>query len=265
MDPKLYAERRLEQYANDPEAAKYRLPEPSTVSEAQLAANRENAQHSTGPRTEAGKRRSCLNAYRHGLTGQIVCQTEEDLAAFKKHCADVTAEHKPIGPTETFLANSIAENMWRINRIRAIENGIFAAGFRELVDSIGSGHPEADAGLASAETFKQQAKEIALLTVYEGRISRTLTKNMRELKELQSIRKQTLEDDLDRAAILMEQAEAANQPYDPAEDGFVFSTAEITAHRNRKIRFEVAWKNHIARKNGRPAPKSDQNSDLKAA
>jgi len=34
---------------------------------ARLAANRPNAQKSTGPRTAAGKRRAALNSHRHGL------------------------------------------------------------------------------------------------------------------------------------------------------------------------------------------------------
>src|SRR5580658_1335798 len=45
---------------------------------AQLTACRENAQLSTGPRTVEGKKRSSLNAFRHGLTGQIVIHTPED-------------------------------------------------------------------------------------------------------------------------------------------------------------------------------------------
>jgi hypothetical protein len=36
----------------------------------QVAANRRNAQKSTGPRTRAGKQRACRNAYRHGLSIQ---------------------------------------------------------------------------------------------------------------------------------------------------------------------------------------------------
>ena len=55
----------------------------STPNRAEI--NRENAQHSTGPKTEAGKKQSSLNALRHGLTGQIVVMPTEDLAAYQLH------------------------------------------------------------------------------------------------------------------------------------------------------------------------------------
>ncbi len=41
---------------------------PVMSSERQVAANRANARHSTGPRTLAGKSRSSRNAYQHGLS-----------------------------------------------------------------------------------------------------------------------------------------------------------------------------------------------------
>jgi hypothetical protein len=41
------------------------------ASEKQIAANRANAQRSTGPRTALGKMKSSRNAYRHGLSGPL--------------------------------------------------------------------------------------------------------------------------------------------------------------------------------------------------
>ena len=48
------------------------------ISEKQLEANRRNAQRSTGPRTEEGKKIAALNARRHNLTGQVTAMTDEE-------------------------------------------------------------------------------------------------------------------------------------------------------------------------------------------
>ena len=50
------------------------------ISDKQLEANRTNALLSTGP-TEEGKKRSRLNALRHGITGQVTTMTDEDRTA----------------------------------------------------------------------------------------------------------------------------------------------------------------------------------------
>ena len=70
------------------------------MTQSQLAANRANAQLSTGPRTEEGKKRSSLNAFRHGLTGQIVIHTPEDQDAFQKHCDAIREELAPPAPSK---------------------------------------------------------------------------------------------------------------------------------------------------------------------
>jgi len=44
----------------------------------QIAANRLNAQRSTGPRTPAGKTRVSSNALKHGLTGREVVLPNEN-------------------------------------------------------------------------------------------------------------------------------------------------------------------------------------------
>jgi hypothetical protein len=79
------------------------------LSDKQLEANRANAQKSTGPKTEQGKRRSSLNAVRHGLAGQLVVLPEEDLAAFQQYSAKIVASFNDLqGALERSLAEEIA-------------------------------------------------------------------------------------------------------------------------------------------------------------
>ena len=54
----------------------------NVLSRKQLAANRWNAQRSTGPRTGEGKKTPALNARRHNLTGQVTAMTDADLFVF---------------------------------------------------------------------------------------------------------------------------------------------------------------------------------------
>src|ERR1700694_979777 len=85
------------------------------------ATNRANAQHSTGPRTEAGKQRSSLNALRHGLTAQTAVLPTEDPAAYQRHIQQFLDEYQPATPTETQLVHDLANTAWRLNRIPLLE------------------------------------------------------------------------------------------------------------------------------------------------
>jgi hypothetical protein len=158
------------------------------MTEAQLKANRENAKLSHGPRTPEGKKRSSLNAFRHGLTGQIVVHTPEDQEAFKKHCDAIREALDPEGALETDLAQAIAEDRWRLNRARALENAIFALGQSEHLPPDGS-YSELDAALAQAQVWTDHAHHLNLLTTYENRIRRSVEKNMAEFRALQRERK----------------------------------------------------------------------------
>ena len=102
------------------------------MTEAQLIANRANAQFSTGPCTQEGKKRSSLNAFRHGLTGQIVIHTSEDRQAFQKHCDEIRESLAPVGALETTLAQSIAKDYWRLNRARASKTPSSPSAFRRI-------------------------------------------------------------------------------------------------------------------------------------
>ena len=73
------------------------------TSERQIAANRANALHSTGPKTLEGKTAVRLNAFRHGLLARDVVLPEEDLDAFEDLQNRVRADLSQVGPIEEIL------------------------------------------------------------------------------------------------------------------------------------------------------------------
>jgi hypothetical protein len=98
----------------------------STTQRARI--NQANAQHSTGPKSVEGKRKSSLNALRHGLTGQIVVMPTEDLEAYQRHLESFTDEYDPKGATEAHLVQALADTSWRLNRVAALETNLLSLG-----------------------------------------------------------------------------------------------------------------------------------------
>src|SRR6266478_5999048 len=126
-----------------------------TTGRDRAAINRANAQKSTGPRTEAGKQRSSLNALRHGLTGQTVVLPTEDHSAYQHHSQSFLEEYQPKGATETQLVQSLIDTSWRTNRIASVETNLFSLGLTEMENRIHANHPEAETALAMALAFRE--------------------------------------------------------------------------------------------------------------
>ena len=201
------------------------------ISEKQLAANRANAKFGTGPKSIEGKKRSSQNARRHGVTGQTTVMTEEDRIKHDNFCSRMIAELRPYGEMETFLASSVAEEGWRLNYSRAQCNNIIAVGhFDGTGELYETEHPEIHTAITSATVVRDQAKRLELLSLYEQRIHRAFQKYLAQLKQLQAERKARRDTDLDNARLLSQVAVLQHLPYIPAQDGFVFSNAEINRH-----------------------------------
>jgi hypothetical protein len=94
------------------------------ASERQIAANRQNAKYSTGPRTEYGKRRSRQNAIRHGLTAETVISILEDPVAYKALQRAIHADYSPRSNFELQLVGRLVSLLWRLRRATAIESGM---------------------------------------------------------------------------------------------------------------------------------------------
>ena len=88
---------------------------------AQVAANQANSKLSTGPTSADGKARSSRNSFKHGLYSKQLVLPDEDPAELDSLRASLRAEHQPVNTTEEMLVNDLAENFWRLRRMRERE------------------------------------------------------------------------------------------------------------------------------------------------
>ncbi len=140
-----------------------------TPSPEKLAANKANAQLSTGPTTAAGKKTSSMNAVKHGLTARELVIRPEDQPAFDELHAAYLRELQPQGVLETGMFNSIVHAAWNLRRIRILEASLFDGSMDPLED-------------------EQNEPKLARLSRYYKRFESTLLKCTRELRTLQSNR-----------------------------------------------------------------------------
>ena len=209
------------------------LPDRATI-------NRANAQKSTGPRTAAGKQRSSLNALRHGLTGHTIVLPSEDQSAYQRHSHAFLDEYRPKGATETQLVQSLLATSWQLNRASAVETNLFSLGITEMEDRIRATHPEAETALAMALAYREHNRAFANIGIYRQRLTREFERSLILLRQIQAERRTNEERQLDNAAKLLKMHQDENLPYQPADDGFVFSKAEIESYIGREERWQQA-------------------------
>ncbi len=97
------------------------------ASEAQIQANRENAQKSTGPRTPEGKAAVAQNAVKHGLLARAAVLQGEDGEEYTCFHEEMIEELYPDGVQEEELAERIVGLYWRLRRAEGYQNAVFEA------------------------------------------------------------------------------------------------------------------------------------------
>jgi hypothetical protein len=198
------------------------------ATEAQILANRRNAQKSTGPRTSEGKTKVSQNAVKHGLSArqdvrlggasrsQII--SSESQAEFDLYREQMLSELAPASPMESMLAERIVTLSWRLKRVGRIQNqaidalkaGNTSSPLSKLTKSLLlKGSLSAVGGSSTRDTLHAsrdtQGTNLALgrmaikdfsnsrvlerLLMYERRIEHSLYKTILELQRLNLIKK----------------------------------------------------------------------------
>jgi hypothetical protein len=171
---------------------------------AQILANRQNAQKSTGPKSIEGKAISAKNAVKHGLFSTETVIKGENWEDFNLFREKLLEEFDPHGAVEVMLTERIVSLGWRLKRIVRIQDQVFdvmiekdePSPYQKQLNSMlpkamrddprGAG-PDLVLGRAVISDFSN-SRVLERLLMYERRIENSLNKTMDELHKRKLVR-----------------------------------------------------------------------------
>lgn len=164
------------------------------TSRAQIEANRRNAEKSTGPRSQAGKSRSAMNALKHGITAEKATLPAEDRAAHERLREDLFARLAPVGEMEARLVDRLALLYARLDRAALADTAAWNGCWQDDVWPKEPQFGPAPGGLdhlvvgASAAIRAGVLRQLNLIAGYEARLGRAIEALRAELEALQQQR-----------------------------------------------------------------------------
>jgi hypothetical protein len=199
--------------------------------QAQLNANRRNAQKSTGPTSPEGKAASSLNALKSGIDAWSHIIPGEDPAELEALTAAYLLHYRPADPTQLSLVDTLISTEWIQRRLRRIEAQLWNYRVEcldqnlthaEFVDaSIQHNSPLGHAFHAALDPFSR----------IQRRIDGTNRMYLRTLKVLQDLQAEPAEQASQPATPVSESASpAATQPLTP-QIGFVPTNSPASGQR----------------------------------
>jgi hypothetical protein len=196
---------------------------PST--EKQIEANRDNAQLSTGPVTEAGAERSSRNATKHGFTGQTLVISEAESKSYEAHVEAYIYRYLPANHQEKQLVQLLADHDWSLQQIGVQQINTIAQMNSATTIMSAAGDPVATAALLAS-----LSRTLNTLGIYETRRNRAAKAIQEELEAVQKAGAELLRQELPQAATLYKIHKAKGQNWNPSEFGFVCSLEDVHAY-----------------------------------
>jgi hypothetical protein len=162
------------------------------------------------------------------------------MAAYQAFSREIVDSLDPQTPVERQFAQTVADNQWRINRIRSIEDGMLADAHFAPAGDFDAEHPDIHSALTASRAFRNHSQDFVNLSIYEQRLHRSMREALRQLEELQTRRRERYKTQMDDAIRLSKTEKMKGLPYDPAPDGFVYAPAEITHEHDRRHRLHMS-------------------------
>jgi hypothetical protein len=186
----------------------------------QIAANRQNALKSTGPRTDEGKAASSRNATSHGLFSEDAVLAGEERPAYEAFAAALHDDLKPAGGLEESQVQQVTWLQWRINRIARIETGMLDFEIERRRRQEKKGHlsggpkdqtPRAGISRLLGIAYCQLDQTLGRLSRYESHLRRSMHQCLQDLESMQ-LRRLEREKDKEKTNPISPQPVAAARP-----------------------------------------------------
>jgi len=142
---------------------------------AQLAANRANAQHSTGPRSAEGKSASRFNALKHGADAASPIIPGEDPAEYQELANEYLHHFQPRTPDERYHVQTMIDSDWQKRRLGQLETECYV-----LLDKEAPGMCLAAAILSASPAAKLLARTQRQLAAHQRAWYRAFTELRRQ-------------------------------------------------------------------------------------
>lgn len=138
-------------------------------SDRKTEANRANAQHSTGPQTEAGKAASSQNARKHGLSSASIFIPPGREDEFKELYTDFFNEVRPVGPLQAEYFDQLIHARWNLGLAREFHARALAEMDEKKIASAARYLGQFERAFAKAhKALKDEQTDLALRAVPEN-------------------------------------------------------------------------------------------------
>ncbi len=155
------------------------------VSEARIAANRANAQKSTGPKDTSKTR---FNGVKHGLTAQhalLPWEHKDDLDAIIE---SFESRFKPVDNFERLLVKHATQAYWRMERSLRMEASMFETMANAEYEAAGAQPGDLHAGHLEAMGFMKADQIMDRYRRYDAHLQRAFDKAMQRVEKMASLR-----------------------------------------------------------------------------
>jgi hypothetical protein len=159
------------------------------ATEKQIAANRRNAQKSTGPKSEEGKTKAKFNALKHGMTADTAVLPYEDPNSYEQLREALIDQYRPANAGEQMLVELVVVNYWRLLRARRVETASFRLHIEAIKRHNGKGAaPTLDEDADIATAFADPHYPFRNIERYQSAIERSYFRAVETLRRIQNDR-----------------------------------------------------------------------------